>query len=259
MEKSKVYSATRFSVETLEEASNYILNIEGVYEKPWSITAEIHANGEMWNFDTLEEFFANYNKTTTFHFVLRRQHPKCDLDIISSEFGRNLINVGANERRYIESVFQIFERDLQKSKIVLPDTPIKVFVGHGGDGQWRLLKDHLHDLHNFDVIAYEIGPRAGLTVKEVLEKMLNDSSIAFLILTGEDEKNYGELHARQNVVHELGLFQGKLGFSRAIAVLEEGTTEFSNINGINQIRFSKGNIRETYGEVVATINREFKQ
>jgi len=64
------------------------------------------------------------------------------------------------------------------------------------------------------------------------------------------------MRARQNVIHELGLFQGKLGFSRAIILLEEGTEQFSNIQGIEQIRFSKGNIRETFGEVLATIRRE---
>jgi hypothetical protein len=72
---------------------------------------------------------------------------------------------------------------------------------------------------------------------------------------GTDEN--GQLHARENVIHELGLFQGRLGFSRAIVLLEEKTTEFSNISGIHQIRFRKRGIRETFGDVLATIRREF--
>ena len=86
--------------------------------------------------------------------------------------------------------------------------------------------------------------------------MLEESSMAFLILTYEDIGTDGEMHARENVVHEVGLFQGRLGFKRAIVVLEDGVHEFSNILGINQIRFSKGNIRETFGDVIATIKRE---
>lgn len=43
--------------------------------------------------------------------------------------------------------------------------------------------------------------------------------------------------ARQNVIHEAGLFQGRLGFMRAIVLLEEGCEEFSNIHGLGQIRF----------------------
>lgn len=135
---------------------------------------------------------------------------------------------------------------------------INVFIGHGRDPQWRDLKDHLQDQHGILVTAYEVGPRAGLSVKEVLQKLLSESSFAVLILTGEDIHADGEAHARENVVHELGLFQGRFGFTRAIALLEEGVKEFSNIKGINQIRFTKGHIRETFGDILATIKREFE-
>jgi hypothetical protein len=48
-----------------------------------------------------------------------------------------------------------------------------------------------------------------------------------------------------------------LGFDRAIVLLEDDTEEFTNIAGIQQIRYSKGKIIETFGEVLATIRREF--
>lgn len=134
---------------------------------------------------------------------------------------------------------------------------LNIFIGHGRDPQWRHLKDHLQDQHGMRVTAYEVGPRAGLSVKEVLQKMLSESSFAILVLTGEDIHADGEMHARENVVHELGLFQGRLGFTRAVALVEEGVKEFSNIYGVNQIRFSKGNIRETFGDILATVQREF--
>jgi hypothetical protein len=44
-----------------------------------------------------------------------------------------------------------------------------------------------------------------------------------------------------------------------IVLLEEGVKEFSNILGINQIRFSKNRIRESFGDVLATIKREFEE
>jgi predicted nucleotide-binding protein len=87
--------------------------------------------------------------------------------------------------------------------------------------------------------------------------MLKRSSFALLVMTAEDEMSDGQKRARQNVVHEAGLFQGRLGFRRAIVVLESGAEEFSNIHGIEQIRFPPGAIRETFGDVVATIKREF--
>ena len=87
--------------------------------------------------------------------------------------------------------------------------------------------------------------------------MLNKSSFAILVMTGEDETKNDELQPRLNVVHELGLFQGRLGFSRAIMLFEKGTLEFSNIHGVDQIYFSKGAIKETFGDVLATLHREF--
>lgn len=99
-------------------------------------------------------------------------------------------------RSEIEAIFQIFERNHNQSKISTKSDPIKVFVGHGRDQQWRDLKDHLHDLHGLEVIAYEIGPRAGRSVKEVLQDMLNQSSFAVLVLTAEDQHADGEFHAR---------------------------------------------------------------
>ena len=87
--------------------------------------------------------------------------------------------------------------------------------------------------------------------------MLGKSSFAIIVMTAEDEDKDGKFHPRANVIHELGLFQGRLGFSKAIILLEDGTEEFSNIEGINQIRYSKNNIKETYGEVIASIKREF--
>jgi predicted nucleotide-binding protein len=76
-------------------------------------------------------------------------------------------------------------------------------------------------------------------------------------MTGDDETAEGQHRARQNVVHEIGLFQGRLGFSRGIVLLEQGVGEFSNLQGIQQIRYSKGNIRETFGDVLVTLRREF--
>ena len=80
-----------------------------------------------------------------------------------------------------------------------------------------------------------------------------------LIMTAEDKDSDGNFHARPNVIHELGLFQGHLGFNRAIMVFEEGTQEFSNIHGIHQVRFPKAHIKETFGDILAVIGREFKE
>ena len=86
--------------------------------------------------------------------------------------------------------------------------------------------------------------------------MLEESCIAFLIMTGEDEQADGSLHARENVIHEVGLFQGRLGFERAIILLEEGCEDFSNIHGIIHIGFPKGNIKAVFEDIREVLKRE---
>ena len=60
---------------------------------------------------------------------------------------------------------------------------------------------------------------AGKSNKEPLLEMLDSACFAFLVMTAEDEKTDGTKHARENVIHEAGLFQGRLGFERAIILL----------------------------------------
>lgn len=169
------------------------------------------------------------------------------------------VSMEAPKRDQIESIFAVFEGNLTRCRVPIEAkvvAPPKVFIGHGRDTQWRDLKDHLHEKHGYAIEAYEIGSRAGHTIRDILEEMLGASTFALLVMTGEDDTKDGKLLARQNVVHEAGLFQGKLGFSRAIILLEEGTEEFSNVHGLQQIRFSKGNIKESFGDVLAVLKRE---
>jgi len=97
---------------------------------------------------------------------------------------------------------------------------------------------------------------AGRTTIARLEEMLERSTFAFVILTGEDERVDGTLHARENVIHEAGLFQGKLGFHRAIILLEEGCEEFSNTHGLGQIKFPENNLEPAFERIRHTLERE---
>jgi predicted nucleotide-binding protein len=132
----------------------------------------------------------------------------------------------------------------------------KVFIGHGRSHIWRELKDFLQDRLGLLWDEFNRVPAAGITTVQRLSQMLDDADIAFLIMTAEDEMADGGLQARMNVVHEVGLFQGRLGFPKAIILLEEGCEEFSNISGLVQIRFPKGNIEAVFEKVRAVLDRE---
>ena len=131
-----------------------------------------------------------------------------------------------------------------------------VFVGHGRSALWRELKDFVEDRLHLPVDEFNSVPVAGIATSARLAELLDLSAFAFLIMTSEDEQLDGKIRARENVVHEVGLFQGRLGFPRAIVLLEEGCEEFSNINGLGQIRFPRGNIRAKFEDIRAVLQRE---
>lgn len=253
----KKYPLTKFPVSTISKACQHLISLYKLKSIKFQIGDANTNDGRVErHHETLEEFLIDYPNAKSYWLSFKtNSRPSMDFSIWGRSDGTASVSMSSDNERDIASILAIFESNLEKSKIK-PSNPM-IFIGHGRDEQWRELKNHLQDEHNFKVNAYEVGPRAGLGVKDVLEKMLDESSIAFLVLTGEDIDNCGRLHARQNVVHELGLFQGRLGFDRAIPLVEDGVMDFSNIRGITKIIFSKGNIQATFGKVVATINREF--
>jgi predicted nucleotide-binding protein len=113
----------------------------------------------------------------------------------------------------------------------------RVFVGHGQDPHWRELWDFISTRLHLSAEEFNSISAAGLPTTDRLKEMLERSNFAFLVFTAEDEHADETMHARENVIHEAGLFQGRLGFRRAIVVLEEGCAEFSNLTGLGQIRF----------------------
>jgi predicted nucleotide-binding protein len=131
-----------------------------------------------------------------------------------------------------------------------------VVIGHGRSPIWRELKDFIEDRLHLEWDEFTRVATAGVATADRLREMLDSAAIAFLIATGEDETVEGGLVARQNVVHEIGLFQGRLGFSRAIILLEEGCEEFSNIHGLGQVRFPKDRIDACFEEVGRVLERE---
>lgn len=134
--------------------------------------------------------------------------------------------------------------------------PSHVFIGHGRSPLWRELKDYIRDDLGLRPDEFNRVSVAGIATSDRLKQMLDASGIALLVLTAEDERQDGEMQARMNVIHEVGLFQGRLGFNRAIVLLEEGCSEFSNIIGIGQIRFPPGRISACFHEVRAVLVRE---
>lgn len=132
----------------------------------------------------------------------------------------------------------------------------RVFIGHGRSPLWLELKEFLESELKLDCDEFNSTPVAGITTTDRLESLLDLTSFAFLIMTAEDELADAQLQARPNVIHEIGLFQGRLGVRRAIILFEEGCSEFSNIVGLAQIRFPKQDISARFEQIRKVLKRE---
>lgn len=266
MNKRKSYEWIWFDPRVIKEAFDRFCSFldEETLKKLTSIL-DIKTAEEAWHYDSEEEFFADYRNNRHKADVTYRKLTIGSDFIVSADFSgyneRTSIHIELPERSQIESVYEVFEGNIDSSKVAKPPEPEPekpiIFIGHGRSIQWRDVKDHLSDKHDYRVEAYEVGARSGHAIRDILDEMLKSSSFALLVFTGEDHQADGTQNPRLNVVHEAGLFQGKLGFKRALILLEDGCEEFTNIQGIAQIRFSKDNIKETFGEILATLKREF--
>lgn len=172
-----------------------------------------------------------------------------------SEEVATLVKVAAHDSS-IDELLPAVQRILDESVLPEPEVqvpPFKVFIGHGGDPQWRYLQRALIDTHNIRAEAFESSERAGYHTLVVVDQMVRSSAVAVVVMTGEDVMPDGSLRARENVVHEIGFCQGALGIDRTIIVMEDGVTEPSNITGLTQIRFPRGRLIEIEDRIVSAI------
>lgn len=267
MKIERTYNSIFFKQETYREAIELVkLTCERSESKPEFRSLSVTYREDSITLDETEEGFEEFlqmnNPSAEFSYVGFGNYS--DSSIIVTFYGnysfKTKVEVSGKNKVEINKILRIFDetknrriKEEQKPKKKKP----KIFLGHGRSNQWEKLKNHLQDKHGMDVIAYETGARAGHTIRDILDEMSSEATIAFLLHTAEDELVDGKANARPNVIHETGLFQGKLGFPRAIVILEEDCEEYSNLAGIQQIRYSKNNIKEVFGEVIATVRREF--
>ncbi|MEX2219955.1 MAG: TIR domain-containing protein [Phycisphaerales bacterium] len=146
----------------------------------------------------------------------------------------------------VSGMFNAVSRNVSADAQASLNGRVVVFVGHGRSAAWQEVERFLEKRLRCEVEEFNHSPTAGRSNKERLLEMLSRSKLAILVHTAEDEQRDSKKRARQNVVHETGLFQGRLGFERAIVLLERGCEKFSNMEGISHIGFENGHIGESF-------------
>lgn len=165
------------------------------------------------------------------------------------------INVIKDLSRITAKVIEHIER-IGQSELKTTMEGTQVCIVHDRSTAWRELRDFISERLKLDYEEFNCVPVPGKSNTERLSEMLDTACIALLVFTSEDEQTDRTMRARMNVIHETGLFQGRLGFKRAIVLLEEGCETFSNIAELGQIHFPKGNINACFEDIRATLARE---
>lgn len=163
--------------------------------------------------------------------------------------------------RMVEIVYELNEMsddEFQQLMIPIEKSVRKggVFIGHGQSKLWARLQIYLKEELKLETFSFESESHEGESIIPVLEGFLDKASFAILVLTAEDVTSDNKLRARQNVIHEAGLFQGRLGFKKAILLVQEGVEEYSNIAGLQHIKFSGEEIENTFYKLERVLKRE---
>ena len=125
-----------------------------------------------------------------------------------------------------------------------------IFISHGHADLLKLqLKDFIKSRLGMEALIFSEQPNNGMTIVEKLEAASEKCNKAIILLTKDDEMADGNRRGRQNVIHEIGFFQGKYGRKNVILLCEEGVELFTNISGIVYIQFNRDHFPEAFEQL----------
>ncbi len=246
--KQKTYRHVKFRAEDLRRAvAGFLAELENVQDLRRHLSV---AKGDTeWNFsDDDEAFYPHYSDPAAEHANFNLWRPASEFIVRYSRAAGTEVTVALPGEAQVERVFAVFEGGREAGAEPYTRPRPHIFLGHGKSDAWQELQHYLKGEHGFDVFVYEIGGRSNYTIREFLCNVRSDAAFAVLVQTAEDDAR-----TRDSAIHELGLFQGRLGFGRAMLLTE---VAFPELAGVRKIASARGGMRETFGEVLAVLRRE---
>jgi predicted nucleotide-binding protein len=149
----------------------------------------------------------------------------------------------AQTDRLVRDIDQIFEIRAN-SELGQPDqeSPRRVFITHGRSNDWRLVQPFIE--RDVEISTMELAQEANMG-RTLIEKLIDNAArcdSAVIVMTGDDVLNEDESRVRENVMHEIGFFQGRYGRNFVILLHEDGVNIPTNLSGVAYIPFPKGDI-----------------
>ena len=163
------------------------------------------------------------------------------LNLKPNFFGRQQLE------RLVRDIDQAFEiRANSELQQPIRDKPRSVFVTHGRAQDWRAVKDYIENDVQLKTIELAQQPNLGRTVIEKLLDTADECDSAVIVMTGDDVTDQGEARVRENVMHEIGFFQGRYGRNRVILLHEDNVNVPTNLSGVVYSAFPKGRVEACF-------------
>ena len=166
----------------------------------------------------------------------------------------------AQTERLVRDIDQIFEVRAN-SELEQPrrQAPQRVFISHGRSNDWRAVQPFIEKDVGLPTIELAQEPNLGRTIIEKLIDNADRCDSAVIVMTGDDVANEDERRVRENVMHEVGFFQGRYGRSMVVLLHEEGVNVPTNLSGVAYIPFPKGKIDAGFHVLQRELNAFYKR
>lgn len=172
------------------------------------------------------------------------------------------------EYRYSRSQLEVLNRDIDQifelranSELAPPSTAAsaarRVFISHGRAPDWREVQDYIEKDIGLPTLELAQEANQGRTILSKLWESSLQCDSAVIVMTGDDLDAAGQSRARENVIHEIGFFQGKYGLDRVCLLHEEGVSIPSNIHGLVYTPFPKGMVSASFGVLIRELKASY--
>ena len=168
---------------------------------------------------------------------------------------------GYNVRLTPEGRFKLkalLEKKMRKrSENKVVKGPDRIFISHGQNTDWLKVQPYIQKDIGIDTLELAQESFHGRTILQKLVEEADKCSFAVVVMTGDDKVGEDQVRARENVIHEIGFFQGKYGLERVCLLHEEGVNIPNNIKGLGFSPFQKGHIEASFVELRREIEAAF--
>lgn len=137
---------------------------------------------------------------------------------------------------------------IEKSKSEKTDQLARssVFISHGTSDDWMKVQSFIERDLGVKSIELAQEPNQGNTIISKLDSASESCCFAVVIMSGDDKNETGAVKVRENVMHEIGFFQGRYGIENVCLVYENGVSVPSNLSGIVYLPYERGGIESVF-------------